>query len=462
MAKRRVKKRTHMGANNPQPNSAGHASARDPKSMVIRIGAGEVGSSISQLAADVRKVMEPGTASRLKERRGNRLRDYVVMCGPLGVTHLMLFSRSEGGNTNMRVALAPRGPTLNFRVEKYSLCKDIQKIQRHPKGMGKEFLAAPLLVMNGFSRPGSTAKSKVPKHLESLATTVFSSMFPPINPQTTPIKSIRRVLLLNREPSKEDDGTFILNFRHYAITTRRSGVSKQLRRINAAEQFLNTKTSRRSHVPNLGKLEDIADYMIGEGGDGYVSDVTSGSEVDTDAEVEVQDTASRKVLSAKARAAAAENGQDEELEEANVEKHVVKLVELGPRMRLRLTKVEEGMCSGKVMWHEYIHKSAGEIKELEKRWEKRLQEKEARRREQKANVEKKKAAKEAQKASQKGGKGNGEEEEEDDEDDYEYYSDMDVDEFDSEGLAGDAEFKVNEQKEEDGEWEDQEEEIGNN
>jgi ribosome biogenesis protein SSF1/2 len=113
--------------------------------MVIRIGAGEVGSSISQLAADVRKVMEPGTASRLKERRGNRLRDYVVMCGPLSVTHLLLFSRSEGGNTNMRVALAPRGPTLNFRVEKYSLCKDIQKIQRHPKGMGKEFLAAPLV-----------------------------------------------------------------------------------------------------------------------------------------------------------------------------------------------------------------------------------------------------------------------------------------------------------------------------
>lgn len=67
------------------------------------------------------------------------------MCGPLGVTHLLLFSRSEGGNTNMRVALAPRGPTLNFRVEKYSLCKDIQKIQRHPKGMGKEFLSAPLV-----------------------------------------------------------------------------------------------------------------------------------------------------------------------------------------------------------------------------------------------------------------------------------------------------------------------------
>ncbi len=145
MARRRTKKRTHAGANNKEVNDAGHASARDPKSMVIRIGAGEVGSSISQLATDVRRVMEPGTASRLKERRGNRLKDYVVMCGPLGVTHLMLFSRSESGNTNLRVALTPRGPTMNFRVEKYSLCKDVQRAQRHPKGGGKEFITPPLV-----------------------------------------------------------------------------------------------------------------------------------------------------------------------------------------------------------------------------------------------------------------------------------------------------------------------------
>lgn len=134
-----------MGANNPEVDAPGHANARDPKSMVIRIGAGEVGSSISQLATDVRRVMEPGTASRLKERRGNRLRDYAVMAGPLGVTHLMLFSRSESGNTNLRMALAPRGPTLNFRVEKYSLCKDVQRAQRHPKGGGKEYITPPLV-----------------------------------------------------------------------------------------------------------------------------------------------------------------------------------------------------------------------------------------------------------------------------------------------------------------------------
>ncbi|KAL3961387.1 hypothetical protein ACCO45_002910 [Purpureocillium lilacinum] len=453
MARKRTKKRTHVGANNPETASAGHATARDPKSMVIRIGAGEVGSSISQLATDVRRVMEPGTASRLKERRGNKLKDYVVMCGPLGITHLLLFSRSESGNTNMRLALAPRGPTMHFRVEQYSLCKDVQKVQRHPRGGGKEFLTPPLLVMNNFTSPDADAKSKVPKHLESLATTAFRSLFPPVNPQ-----SIRRVLLLNREKSPEDDGTFIVNFRHYAITTRSAGVSKPLRRIKNAEKFLATKSSRQSKMPNLGKLEDIADYMIGgDEGEGYISDATSGSEVETDAEVEVLDNAPRRVLSTKARLAAEQSGEagPEDEEEDHVERRAVKLVELGPRMRLRLTKVEEGLCAGKIMWHEYVHKSKEEIKELERRWEKRRQEKEARRKEQKANVEKKKAAKAANKKS-----GDAEDEDDDEDDEDEYYSDMDVDEFDSEGLAGDAEYQVNEKAEQDGEWEDEEAEIG--
>jgi len=114
--------------------------------MVIRIGAGEVGPSVSQLAKDVRSMMEPGTASRLKERRANKLRDYVTMCGPLGVSHLLLFSRSEkSGNTNLRLAVTPRGPTLHFLVEKYSLCKDIRKALKHPRGGGKEYLTAPLV-----------------------------------------------------------------------------------------------------------------------------------------------------------------------------------------------------------------------------------------------------------------------------------------------------------------------------
>ncbi|KAI1774897.1 ribosome biogenesis protein-like protein Ssf2 [Hypoxylon cercidicola] len=461
MAKSRTKKRTHVGANNPKHKAplVGRSAVQDPKSMVIRIGAGEVGSSISQLAKDVRQVMEPGTASRLRERRANRLRDYVTMTGPLGVTHLLLFSRSDSGNTNLRIATTPRGPTLHFRVEKYSLCKDVRKAQRHPKGGGKEYITPPLLIMNNISTSGADANSKVPKHLESLTTTVFQSLFPRINPQTTPLKSIRRVLLLNREPAKDkDDGSFVLNFRHYAISTKPAGVSKPLRRLDAAEKLFGAK-NRKGGVPNLGKLEDISEYMIGgENGEGYMTDGTSGSEMDTDAEVEVLEDAPRKVLSSKARAARAENG-DKTADDERVERRRVTLVELGPRMKLRMTKVEEGLCSGKTMWHEHIHKSREEIKDLEKRWDQRRQEKEARRKEQKANVEKKQKERAAS-----GAKSNKDGDDEDDDVEMDgnnsdlFDEMMEEDEMDSEGLAGDAEEALGEQMDDD-EWEDEREEI---
>lgn len=322
------------------------------------------------------------------------------------------------------------------------------------------------LVMNNFSSSSADATSKVPKHLESLTTSVFQSLFPPINPQRTPLKSIRRVLLLNREQSEDDDGSFVLSFRQYAISTKTTGISRPLKRLNAAEKLIATHKAggKRGGLPNLGKLQDIADYMIGgDDGTGYVTDGgTSGSEAETDAEVEVLETATRKVRSAKARAAAAaaphEGSRPAGGDQETVEKRAVKLVELGPRMILRMTKVEEGLCSGKIMWHEYIHKTKEEIKALEKKWEERTKEKEARRKQQRENVEKKRKAK-----GEKGGDADGDEADEmglDDMDSDGYdYEDEDGAAIDSDGLQGDAEALANERMEQDGEWEDEEDEI---
>ncbi|KAL1636544.1 rRNA-binding ribosome biosynthesis protein [Neofusicoccum ribis] len=444
MAKRRVKKRTHVGA--AVPKNAQKPNDGSPKSMVIRVGAGEVGSSVSQLVKDMRLVMEPGTATRLKERKSNKLRDYTTMAGPLGVTHLMLFSKSASGNTNLRLAKTPRGPTLHFRVEKYSLCKDVQRAQKHPRTGGHEYHTAPLLVMNNFtSSQASTADNPVPKHLESLTTTMFQSLFPPISPQATPLTSIRRVLLLNREPSPSDSNSYVINLRHYAITTKTvtKDMPKSLRRLDSS-----VKDKKRRGLPNLGKLEDAADYLLDpDAGGGYTS--ASESEVETDAEVEVLET-TRKVLNRKDKqraAAAREAGANAGAggRGTNVEKKAVKLVELGPRMRLRLQKVEEGLCGGKVMWHESITKTAEEIKAMDKMWEKRRSEKEERKRIQKENVEKKKKEKAEKKAR-------GEEvDEEDEEQDYD--EDM-SDEWDSEGLddegAGDVEDEDEDMEDEEG------------
>ena len=403
MARRRTKKRTHAGARTVPTNGVStDAMSRSPKTMVIRIGAGEVGPSVSQLVKDVRSMMEPGTASRLKERRSNRLRDYTAMAGPLGVSHLLLFSRSATGNINLRLALTPRGPTLHFRVEQYSLSKDVHKSQKHPRGGGKEYATAPLLVMNNFSTPlveGSLPP--VPKHLESLTTTIFQSLFPPISPTHTPLFSIRRVLLLNREVSRgsiesqeDDQGSYVLNLRHYSITTKRAGLSRSIKRLNAAEKLLGQRSKTKRGLPNLGKLEDVADYLLDPSA--AASGFTSGSESDaeSDAGVEILETAPRKVLNKKqmgdrrANREKISNGS-----RPNVQKRAVKLVELGPRMRLRMTKVEEGICGGKVMWHEYLSKTEEEVKIMEEVWEQRRQERAQRKMIQKQNVEHKRQEK---------------------------------------------------------------------
>lgn len=77
MAKPRKKKRTHVH-NNDGPGKPGQGNRR-PKSMVIRMGAGDIGSSVTRLARDFRAVMEPDTASRLKVR-GFILVGFAILC----------------------------------------------------------------------------------------------------------------------------------------------------------------------------------------------------------------------------------------------------------------------------------------------------------------------------------------------------------------------------------------------
>lgn len=374
------------------------------------------------------------------------------MCGPLGVTHLLLFSRSETGNTNLRLARTPRGPTLHFRVQNYSLAKDIMKSMRHPRAGANDFVVAPLLVMNNFltsdaerERLGDAAP---PKHLEKLVTDMFQGLFPPIQPHTTPLHTIKRVLLLNREPPTEENGTCTISLRHYAITTKITGVPKAIRRLYAAEKIVG-KDSRKSKLPNLGKLEDVADYMLDPSAAGYTSASETEPDTEGENEVEVSAPVRQKVLSRreKEKLRAGEvpsNARARATGKPRVEKRAVKLIELGPRMKLRLTKVEEDVCSGRIMWHEFITKSKAEQQDMEKKWAQRKKEKDERRRIQKENVERKKKEK-----AEKGGAKEGEEEEEEDEDeemeDYDEY-DMDDDVWhDEDGGAEDEDEEMEEE-----------------
>lgn len=163
----------------------------------------------------------------------------------------------------------------------------------------------------------------------------------------------------------------------------------------------------------MSRLDDVADYVLDPSGAGYTS--ASESEVDTDAEVEVMELKTRRVLSRRDREKALENKAPAETKEgarSGVQKRAVRLAEIGPRMTLRLVKVEEGLCDGKVMWHEFVTKTKEEQREMEATWETRRSEKAERKRIQKENVERKK------KSRGKAGTGADKEGEDEDEEDW--------------------------------------------
>lgn len=347
--------------------------------MVIRAGGDSLkSSSIAQLVKDMRNVMQPHTAINFRERKSNKIKDYVVMAGPLGVTQMMIFNQNENGSTHMRLATAPKGPTLTFKVNSYSLNKDVRRFLRKPKSLGKEsseFLNPPLLVLNGFTNP------KTAEPHEKVVITMFQNMFPPISPQTTKVGSIKRVLMLNK--NKE---TGEIDLRHYVIDTKLVDGTKNVKKL------INAKSNLHRRIPNLGKTQDVSDLVL----DPYANPYTSESEVEDDAVVEIKNDDEIKVLTKP------KNLSTSKLEEkSDVKKRAVKLTEVGPRLNLSLIKIEEGICSGKILYHSYINKSDKEIKSLEAKHKKRQREKDERRKEQAANVKLKKDKKEAKKLRRK-------------------------------------------------------------
>lgn len=84
-----------------------------PKSFVFKRG--KVPPLVQELVQDMRRVMEPYTATNLKDKRNNSVKDFIKIAAPLGVSHFMFFTSTEN-STHMKIARLPRGPTLSFQV----------------------------------------------------------------------------------------------------------------------------------------------------------------------------------------------------------------------------------------------------------------------------------------------------------------------------------------------------------
>ncbi|KAK9505117.1 hypothetical protein O3M35_009245 [Rhynocoris fuscipes] len=314
---------------------------RAPHSFIFHRGT--VGKYILCLVKDFRKILEPFTATNLKARRRNSLRDFVSVSGLLHVSHMMIFTCSPE-SPYMRLVRLPRGPTLTFKIHDYVLARDVASSLKKQYSHPRLYQTAPLLIMNGFSGDSEQLKLMVAS---------FQSMLPVLNISKINLNDVHRCLLLNYNSE-----TNLIDVRHYMIRVTPVGVSKSVKKLIS------------SKVPNLSKFGDISDFI-------EKADALSDSEAEDDPNSHVelpQDIHSRGNLVGNTSA--------------------IRLSELGPRMTIQLIKVETGLMDGEVLYHEFIHKTEEEKQEILRRREESRKLKLKRKQQQMENIKKKEAIKE--------------------------------------------------------------------
>jgi ribosome biogenesis protein SSF1/2 len=79
-----------------------------------------------------------------KERSRNKLKDYLTLAPALQVTHLLAFTLTPIA-PSLRIVRLSAGPTLSFRVERYSLVKDVLNVSRRARSIGMEYMSPPLV-----------------------------------------------------------------------------------------------------------------------------------------------------------------------------------------------------------------------------------------------------------------------------------------------------------------------------
>lgn len=284
----------------------------------------------------------------------------------MGVTNFMILSQTSS-NVILRTSRIPHGPTLTFRVDRYTLARQVRAAQRKPVETPLAFEQPPLVVLHGFGAAKSDAApvgTAGISHADAfkMTSTLLQNMFPQIQPASVKLADCRRVVLVHYVKESQQ-----LEFRHYYIRAVPVGVSRVVRRLTAGGA---------TSLSDVGKLRDISEFVLGRGATGVV---TSDSEV--------EDEASKVILPQTIAGVGNTKSQQS----------AIKLAEIGPRLSLTLLKIEQGLCEGEVLYHSYIHKTKAEAATLKKKASEKVHLKEKRRAVQEANVAKKVATKAAKK-----------------------------------------------------------------
>ncbi|EDW66669.1 protein Peter pan [Drosophila virilis] len=291
---------------------------------------------ITDLTMDFRRIMEPFTATNLREKKINRIKDFVSLSSFFHVSHMGIFNKAST-QLSFKVLRLPRGPSLTFKVHQFTLARDVISCSKKQMFDVDHFKHPPLVIMNNFSGEG--------KHLKLMATT-FQNMFPSINLAQVNIDTIRRCVLFSYNPEAK-----LVEMRHYSVQVVPVGLKRAVQKIVSGT------------VPNLNKCDEVVDFVTRDGN-------VSEAEVD-------EDEQSHVVLSQTLKS------------KGNLENHrsSVKLHEIGPRLTMQLMKIEEGLLTGEVLYHDHVIKTEDEKETLRKLIEKKRKLKEQRKKQQNENRE---------------------------------------------------------------------------
>lgn len=255
------------------------------------------------LMRDLRCVLEPFTAKNLQVKKRNSIKDFVSIASIFNVQSMLILTRTER-SAYLRFCKLPRGPTLTYKILDFTLRKDVVASQRKPCSNPDLYLKAPLVIMKSFNEKVEGDEEHEFDQNE-LQTVMWQNLFPSIDVRHLKLLKMKRCVLLRLNT---DTGN--IEFRHYAVRVRPVGVSKQIRRLVT-----------RKTVPDLGRFDSIDD-MLDDGG------MSSGA---SDGEEDQLDS-SRHV--------------DTSNEDFSTSKSAIRLVELGPRMTIKLHKIHDGLLEG--------------------------------------------------------------------------------------------------------------------
>eukprot|EP00466_Bigelowiella_natans_P019162 jgi/Bigna1/68081/fgenesh1_pg.5_\ len=175
-----------------------------PKTFIFRRGSSS--KRLQQLALFPQKlggkelVYVVSILIRTVERRANRLRDFLAISTPLGVTHFMVLTESASGGS-LRIIKTPKGPTFTFKLLNYHLIKEVISNQQRRPGWKVALTLPAIFVCRRLN--ASLAHHK-------LTSALLQGLFVSVDTSTLTTRQMKRLVTMHYNESSD-----AFQIRHY-------------------------------------------------------------------------------------------------------------------------------------------------------------------------------------------------------------------------------------------------------